>query len=417
MSEHSVLSPSSSSRWIPCPGSVAAVIAAGKDGDNSNPAAREGTAAHTLAERALNYDKPAAFWIGESITVPYELIDGTRKYDVFLVDEEMAANVQMYVDAVKREPGQLLVEQELDMSQVYGVPHQKGTGDAVVLDFDSGTIGVHDLKYGRGVQVFADNNPQLLSYGAAAFLAYALLGDWQRVKVAIHQPRLNHYDEHTYTIDELRAFMVKAQTAAQKAADLIGGYADEIEAAKVAGPDQCQWCPIKGDCAVLAAYVHQTLFESFQDVTDMTNPNLQVKNVVTLTPEERAAILSRRDIVSSFMSEVESTSLNLAQSGTKIPGWKVVQGRKGPRQWEDESVAEELLKKTAKLKVDQMYTKKVISPTQAEKVLKPKPKIWAKLLAIVTQSQGKDALVPENDKRPEILTQTAFNNTDIQDLF
>jgi hypothetical protein len=88
-------------------------------------------------------------------------------------------------------------------------------------------------------------------------------------------------------------------------------------------------------------------------------------------------------------------------SGNKVTGWKVVAGKRGNRAWSDATEAETVLK-SFRLKREQMYDFSLISPTSAEKVLKAKPKRWAKVLPLITQSAGNPSVVPETDKRPAI---------------
>lgn len=143
MAAHALLAPSSAARWMRCAGSVAA----SQDTPNeSSVYAREGSAAHVLGERALQYEKRTEFWLGEVIEIEGE---------EFIVDDEMCENVQVYVDQVRREPGELLIEQEFDLSEVYGVAKQFGTGDAVVKHVTHLRIEfVHRLVF-RPVQILA----------------------------------------------------------------------------------------------------------------------------------------------------------------------------------------------------------------------------------------------------------------------
>lgn len=88
-------------------------------------------------------------------------------------------------------------------------------------------------------------------------------------------------------------------------------------------------------------------------------------------------------------------------AGEPVEGWKLVAGKRGSRQWVDEGAAEDAMKKM-RLSVDEMYTKKLISPTQAEKVLKGNPKRWTTIQALITQSEGVPHVAPESDERPAL---------------
>lgn len=165
---HAYLSCSSSDRWLNCtvaPKLEAAFI------EESSPFAAEGTKAHELGEKVLISGKNACDIKGDYST-------------------EMRDYVQNYVDYVRAIPGQLLVEQRLDISA--WVPECFGTSDAVVLA--DGVCHIVDLKYGKGVRVDAENNSQLMLYALGAYDAYdCIYGPINKVVIHIVQPRLDHY--------------------------------------------------------------------------------------------------------------------------------------------------------------------------------------------------------------------------------
>lgn len=413
MAAHALLSPSSAHRWMRCAGSLAA---SGEPKDDSNQFAREGTAAHTLGERALQYadqGRKAEFWIGETISVPYKDSDGNPASQDFVIDQEMANYVQVYVDQVLREPGELIIEEQLDMEPVYGIKDQFGTGDAVVLDYENERIYVGDLKYGRGVQVYAEDNEQLYSYGAAAFLQFDMLCEWKSITVAVHQPRLHHYDEFTLTREEMLAWIEYAQGRARLAMTLRACEDPaEIEKAKTPGEKQCQWCPVKGSCSALATWAHDQVFEDF---VSLDAEPAAVRDPVKMTNDVLAAIWARRDTINGWLTEVQAETKRRLESGMDLPGLKLVQGRSGARSWIDAEAAEEQMK-TSRLKQDEMYSKKLISPTQAEKLLKKdRPRVWAKFEAMITQKEGAPAVAPEADKRPALKVAEADQFDDVSD--
>ena len=114
--------------------------------------------------------------------------------------------------------------------------------------------------------------------------------------------------------------------------------------------------------------------------------------------EPYAAVDIIEDWCKAVRAEVERRLLH----GTPVPGFKLVQGRKGSRVWANADEAEALLK-ALKLKQDEMYERKLISPTTAAKVLKEAPKKWERVEALITQSEGKPSVAPESDKRPALV--------------
>lgn len=234
--------------------------------------------------------------------------------------------------------------------------------------------------------------------------------------MAIHQPRLGHYDEHTLTREELEAWIADAQVKAQRAMALIPEPVAVIEQNKTPGEKQCQWCPLRGNCRALASWVHEQVYEGFSAIE--TEPQT-VKDTAGIDDTTLGILLKRADIIAAVTNEWRAEGLRRVRAGINVPGWKLVAGRKGARQWEDDEKAEEIMK-AARIKVDDMYSKKLITAPQAEKKLaKSKPKIWAKLVDLITQKDGSPALAEESDSRPALVIATADqfqDETDFADL-
>jgi hypothetical protein len=393
MSEHSILSPSSAHRRVRCPGSLAACK--GITGETSEYAA-EGTAYHEVAADVLaapeDWSRNCADWIGQEIE-----IDGFK----FIIDAENAAYAQVYVDAIRRIPGALLVEVRLDTSSVVGVDGQGGTGDAIVLDYEHHIIHVNDLKFGRGEIVYANGNEQMLEYGAAALHMFQDVGEWAFVKVAIHQPRVDHYDEKLYSIRELEDWVHAHRPLEQRAFELYEhGTPEQIRAALVPGDKQCRWCPIKGSCAARS----EAMLVQFPVIGAPVN--------IEMTDAEIGAARDRVDDIERWCSEIQAESLRRALVGRAIPGWKLVAGRAGARKWADDQMnrVEGCLKTVLG---DGAYKPSVlISPADAEKKLKKIPETWALVLPAITQADGTKALARLDDRRDALVVSTVeFNVT------
>jgi hypothetical protein len=303
--------------------------------------------------------------------------------------------VQTYLDYVRREAAghNLLVEQRLGFGDIIGVPDQFGTSDAVILRAD-GRASIIDLKYGRGVKVEAENNEQLLIYGIAAIAEYAAFGfDFKELVLTIHQPRLDHVDEWVVSMPTIEAFQRDLVEAV--------GRVQAPEPAYNPGEKQCRWCAKKAGCPALAKKVAETVGVDFDNLDE---PLVPVTEAVLA--QKMAAIPLIEDWCSAVRAAVETGLL----AGHAIPGWKLVEGKRGARSWADEKAAEELLRKKFRLTIEEAYNLKLISPTQAEKLLKDSPRRWTQLEPLIGQSSGKPSVAPESDKRPAYSVANNFDN-------
>ena len=421
---HARLSPSSAHRWMHCPASVALEA---NEPDKSSDFADEGTAAHFLASECLEHGVNADHYSGEYIRVHKGATNfcpdknDARYADgkVFIVDDEMAENVQTYLDYVRALGGELLVEQRLDISDITGEEGGKGTSDSVVLLAPE--LIVVDLKYGRGVRVDAMDNEQLLIYGLGALNEFDLVADFRQVRVVIVQPRLGHISEHVISVDALRAFGEKVKRGAERVEKAVTFYAAHGEIHdKYFAPseDACRFCKAKATCPKLTDHVLSTVADDFVDLAKPVADQIDGCASRVLDNATLGNLLGAVDLIEGWCKAIRAKTESELLAGHAVPGFKLVEGRRGSRKWANESEAEEAMK-GMRIKHEQMYDYSVISPTSAEKLAKSGdigPRQWPKLQALITQTDGKPSVAPESDKRAAlVITATEDEFEDVTD--
>lgn len=371
MTKHAKLSPSGAHRWIACPGSIALEETL-PVGDKGSIYAAEGTVAHEIAELCLSSGNDAKDYNGRVSTV-----DG---FDI-TNDEAMQGYVQDYVDFVRDTDGEMFVEQRVNFSD--WVPAGFGTADVIKMHGDA--MSVIDLKYGMGVRVDADDNPQGMCYALGALNDYGFLYDVKHIRIVIVQPRLDHVSEWWITTEDLLDW---AETVLKPAAKAALGD----DAPRVPGPKQCKFCKGAGKCRELAEHSLSVASDGFSTVEAPGEP----VDAASLSDVEIGQLLPQLDGVAAWIKAVEAYAQERMETGHDIPGHKLVEGR-SLRKWCDEIDAEIALKRT-KLKVADIFTKKLISPAQAEKKLGKTHKV----MDLVVKPDGRPTIAPVSDKRPAL---------------
>lgn len=380
MADHATLSASSAERWINCPGSVH--MASLFPGSTSS-AAEEGTLAHELGAALIDNrsDKKALAKVKKEIK---------KKVDDFYKDhpeinddyKSMEDNVSGYADFViakyeelkKRDPAAILItEQRVDYSHI--VKGGFGTSDAVIIG--DNTVIIIDLKYGKGVEVPAENNPQMRLYALGAMSEFELLYDFDAVEMTIYQPRRSNISsELMYSGDLTEWAREVVKPAADKALSDNPPYHPG---------EWCtnHFCPGAGVCKARAEYV-------------LAMERHSGKDPALLSDEELADALNRSTMLASWAKALGAYALDSALSGHRIPGYKVVEGRSNRAYKNADKAADAIM--AAGFDEAMIYNKTLLGITDMEKLM-GKKKFAEVLKDLVIKPKGAPKLVPESDKR------------------
>jgi hypothetical protein len=293
MTAHAMLSASGSKRWLTCTPSarLEATLPEPKRGNNTFDFSQEGTMAHSLAEVKLRH---VFGQIGiEEYEKEYEIIKATPYYN-----DDFEANVDNYVLYVRSQIGEgdtPLFEQRVDFSD--WVPDGFGTADVVILSKHS--IRVIDLKFGKGVPVHAQDNPQLRLYALGAYSKFKEeYPDIKEVSYTIHQPRLDSISTDGTTITKLvdwADYFVKP-----KAKKAWAGTGDFLPG------DHCQFCRAKATCRARSDFNTELARQDYKD------PPL-------LTEEEVGQVLIKAQNLRTWVSDVEEYALQKAITDNVVP--------------------------------------------------------------------------------------------------
>ena len=380
MAAHALLSPSAAHRWMNC---TAAPHLEENMPDKGSPYADEGTLAHAYCARLLKQhlgqptDNEDADIARLSSYHTGEMEEHADTYKTIVLEKYNAA-LSRTADAL------LLVEVRLDFTE--WMPEAFGTADAVIIA--DGQMEVIDFKYGKGVKVSAVENPQMQIYALGAWSRFSFEYNIRQVRMTIVQPRIDNLSEWELPVSDLLAW---AKYRLKPSAAEAYGHDGRQKPG-----DWCRFCKVKASCTAMADL-------AFSTVESHPKP-------ATISPEEMAAsVLPLLDTIKTWVKGVEEYTLEQALSGMKYEGYKLVAGRSIRKIIDPESVMSAL----RPLFAEEAYMKppELKTITDLEKVIGKKR--FASLCGQwIDKPQGKPALVPESDKRPE-LEADAFSGVEL----
>jgi hypothetical protein len=373
---HAVLSASGAHRWLICAPSARLEE---RLPNPSSPFAEEGTLAHAVAETEL------ARWLFRLDGADYQDAWKTYLQDP-RVTRDFRDAVKRYVDfAIERiqdarsrnKDAVILLEERLNYS--YLVPEGFGTGDLITVA--DGVLEVIDLKFGQGVPVSPEHNPQAMLYGLGALAVTDMLYDIHTVRLTIHQPRVGDGEPRSWELPKADLFRWGYHFVAPRADLAWRGEGDFVPG------EHCKFCRAAAQCRARAE--HNLALEQ----RDFADPEL-------LGDFEIAHILSRIEPLLSWATAVRNYALETAKQGRKLPGWKLVRGRSVRAYGDTEAVIKALT--GAGIPEAALYERRLLGITALEKAIGKKQ--FAELLPepLVTKPPGALALAPSTDPRAEV---------------
>lgn len=375
---HALLSASGAHRWLHCTPSAKL-----EDAEGERPTsvfAQEGTLAHELSELYIKHDI-----LNEIDDAQFdEAFSAIMSNELF--SDEMLDVIPIYVDycndeyneAISKNENALMeIEQKLDLTEF--VPESFGTADCVIINDD--IIEVIDLKYGKGVPVYAEYNIQLMLYGLGVLRNYDTMYDIKQVKLTIVQPRINNISTWQISVEDLLKY---ANETIKPAAQLAFKGEGELRAGA-----WCKFCVVKNKC--------RELYDENLKIAkhDFAKPEF-------LTDDEIADVLKRVPLFTEWLNSIKEYAEGKAINEHKIwPGFKLVEGVSRRKWVNEDDVANMIYTKFPEASEDQIFDMKLKGISAIEKLF-GKKKVDEALKDVIVKPQGKPTLVSEDDKRPAL---------------
>lgn len=356
-----VVGGSTAKRVIACPGSVA--LCAKMPPKPSSKYADEGTLLHNVMDLILTTGQTPESFAGmeyEGIKLTQELID-EKVYPALRALDDIDPNKEME----------------------YATETRVGFGDFLPNVFGStdllGRIGkrafILDWKFGSGVPVSADDNPQLMFYAAAAMRTPEVqwvFDECDEIECIIVQPP--SVKRWVTTTKRIKAFEQELAMAVKIA---------QMPDAPLNAGEHCRWCAAKPTCPMMTGAVER-----------MLHAQIDILNVAQI-----ADYLKKADTLEQWIADLRGLAHQVLEVGKPIPGYKLV-AKRATRQWVDDDAALVAMMNEG-LSEGELLVSKVISPAQAEKVLKKHGK-QLPANQVVAVSSG-STMVEDSDPRPAVL--------------
>ncbi len=396
MTTHAKLSPSSSKRWMTCPGSIALIEELGIE-DTTNEYAAEGTAAHEIHERCLLKHQLAEYYLGEVIEA-----DGFK----FTVNQNMVDAVQESLDYIANRIEEAIdfgynveisVEERSSLKYLNIPGLDGGTADVILLfwlDSKLMEVEIIDYKHGQGVAVEVIGNTQALCYTLGIIMLPKLNGHGipEGIKITISQPRSHHPE------GRIRSWGIDKDYLLNWEDDVLVPKANathEKDVPLVPSDEGCRFCPANGQCSALYDKTQEIAIADFKD-DNFPNPKI-------MTAEQKQVVMDHAVMIRAFIVAVENQIKLEVDHGSKDyeNHYKLVQ-KTTHRKFKEDALDPDFSPLLDYLKHKDLFVEKPRSLGEIEKALKKEysAKKAVEIMGEVTiKPKGQLVIAPISDKR------------------
>jgi len=344
--DHSPLGASGMYRWMKCPGSAQAAIG---HNENTSDYAKEGSAAHKLAQDCLESGEDAWERIGNLIGPGDD--HGPDLDKCVEVTKDMADAVQIYLNSVRqrypdRNQGNFYVEYGFHCPTIHSLFY--GQADMVFIDFEDRQLDIDDYKHGAGIVVDVQENPQMMYYAVGVLESMNLWDKIDKITIRIVQPRGWHTD------GPIRAWSITTAMLWQWMEDVLIPTMKNAETSNdFHSGEHCRFCPVRyRACPQIA--------KDFDELEELMNLLAKKGGAKKLTNTQLGRYLTLADTARMIAKSANETAFARLNAGKKVPGRKLARSRTN-RAWDEG--AEEVLK-------DQFgaaaYETKLLSPAKID---------------------------------------------------
>ena len=365
--EHARISPSKLSRVLACPGSVA--LAEQFPEQQESKYAAEGTYLHEVMKEAI------------AAVFEMKALESWKGYAQYNVSQEHQILIEDVLQKLAENGlGRGAIFQDI---RVFMNDDVNGTLDLAYTTNDC--LHIVDFKFGSGIRVEAEDNPQLLAY-LDGFLKTFSAHSYYQWWIWIYQPRLNNYQGVRVFKEDLDYF----QARVEKTVALVNSSCAPFRP----GEKQCLWCPAKGSCI---ARMQDIRNKTIMILSEFADANL---DGTTWSNDQLAGLLDLEKEITTAFKDIRKFLHGQLAAGKEVPGYRLAPGR-STREWKEDTDIDHIVNLFPDLDTDDILEIKLRSPAQVEKLLPRADR--AALVDLYTKSEGTPILVASDSAKPDAL--------------